>query len=235
MSSGDESLLRSHRRRVAAVFCDLRGFTAFAESVQPEEAIEILQVYHRDLGELIARYQGTIDHRAGDGILVIFNDPIPCKDPVHRAAKMALDMRTHMGVLLESWSRQDYDLGFGVGISFGYATLGLVGDDTRSDYTANGTVMNLAARLCDAAKAGQILVTQRTLAGIEDGFEVAALGTREFKGISRPQNVFDIKRGRPPPSRYKPKSSAILRLPVDLRFGTRRPSRYLILHPSGGF
>ena len=193
VSSGDDSLLQSHRRRVAALFCDLRGFTAFAESVEPEEAIEVLQIYHRDMGQLIARYGGTIDHRAGDGIMVIFNDPIPCKDPAHRAVKMAIEMRAHMRALVEQWQKRDYELGFGVGIAFGYATLGMVGDDTRSDYTANGTVINLAARLCEDAQEDQILVTQRTLSEVEGSFDSESLGTREFKGISRPQKVFDIK------------------------------------------
>jgi len=189
VSSGDDSLLESHCRRVAALFCDLRGFTAFAESVEPEEAMEVLQIYHRDMGQLIARHGGTIDHRAGDGIMVIFNDPISCKDPAHRAVKMAVEMRT----LLEHWQKRDYELGFGVGIAFGYATLGMVGDDTRSDYTANGTVINLAARLCEDANADQILVTQRTLSEVEGSFDSESLGTREFKGITRPQKVFDIK------------------------------------------
>ena len=193
VSSGDESFLHSHRRRVAALFCDLRGFTAFAESVEPEEAMEVLQTYHRDMGRLIAQYGGTIDHRAGDGIMMLFNDPIPCRDPAHRAVKMAIDMRAHMQTLLAKWEKHDYDLGFGVGITFGYATLGMVGDDTRSDYTANGTVINLAARLCDEAEANQILVTQRTVSEIEEAFEVNPLGTREFKGISRPQKIFDVK------------------------------------------
>lgn len=193
VSSGDDSLLRSHRRRVAALFCDLRGFTAFAESVEPEEAMEVLQTYHRELGEIISRYGGTIDHRAGDGIMVLFNDPIPCKDPAYRAVRMAIDMRAHMRRLLDRWRKLDYKLGFGVGISFGYATLGMVGDDTRSDYTANGTVINLAARLCEDAEADQVLVTQRTLSEIESQFEFESLGTREFKGISRSQKVFNIK------------------------------------------
>lgn len=193
VSSGDESFLQSHRRRVAALFCDLRGFTAFAESVEPEEAMEVLQTYHRDMGALIAKFRGTIDHRAGDGIMVVFNDPIPCEDPAHRAVEMAIEMRAHMQDLLKKWQKHDYELGFGVGITFGYATLGMVGDDTRSDYTANGTVINLAARLCDDAEANQILVTQRTLSEIEGAFEVESLGVREFKGITRPQKIFDIK------------------------------------------
>ncbi len=192
ISSGDESLLQSHRRQVAALFCDLRGFTAFAESVEPEEAMEVLQIYHRDMGKIIARYGGTIDHRAGDGIMVILNDPIPCKKPAHLTVNMAIEMRTHMRALLEKWQKQDYHLGFGVGIAFGYATLGMVGDQTRSDYTANGTVINLAARLCDHALADQILISQRTLAEIEHCFQVEPLGTRDFKGITRPQKIFDI-------------------------------------------
>jgi class 3 adenylate cyclase len=193
VSSGDDSLLHSHRRQVAALFCDLRGFTAFAESVEPEEAIEVLQIYHHDMGQLIAMYGGTIDHRAGDGIMVIFNDPILCDNPAHRAVEMAIEMRVKMQILLGHWQKRDYKLGFGVGIAFGFATLGMVGDDTRSDYTANGTVINLAARLCDDAKENQILVTQRTLSEVEGSFEIESLGTREFKGITRPQKVFDVK------------------------------------------
>lgn len=193
VTSGDDSMLRSHRRRVAALFCDLRGFTAFAESVEPEEAMEILQTYHRDMGGFIAQHGGTIDHRAGDGIMVVFNDPIPCKDPAHRAVKMAIEMRDHMRTLLQKWKKLDYDLGFGIGIAYGYATLGMVGDDTRSDYTANGTVINLASRLCEEAEADQVLVNQKTLSEIEGTFEFDALGVREFKGISRQQKVFNIK------------------------------------------
>ena len=193
VSSGDESLLQSHRRQVAALFCDLRGFTAFAESVEPEEAMEVLQTYHRDMGSLIARHGGTIDHRAGDGIMVIFNDPIPCKDPAYRAVKMGIEMRDHMRNLLQMWQKQDYHLGFGVGIAFGYATLGMVGDETRSDYTANGTVINLAARLCEDAHADQILITRRTLSEIEGSFDFESLGAREFKGISRQQKIFNVK------------------------------------------
>ena len=193
VTSGDDSMLRSHRRRVAALFCDLRGFTPFAESVEPEEAMEVLQTYHRDMGGFIARHGGTIDHRAGDGIMVVFNDPIPCKDPAHRAVKMAIEMRDHMRSLLRKWEKLDYELGFGIGIAFGYATLGMVGDETRSDYTANGTVINLASRLCEEARTDQILVNQRTLSEIEDTFDSDALGTREFKGISREQKIFNIK------------------------------------------
>lgn len=195
VSSGDDSLLRSHRRRVAALFCDLRGFTAFAESVEPEEAMEILQTYHRDMGKLITHHRGTIDHRAGDGIMVVFNDPIPCEDPAHRAINMAIEMRDHMRALLSKWQKQDYDLGFGVGIAFGYATLGMVGDETRSDYTANGTVINLASRLCEDAQSDQILINQRTLSEVEDSFDLEPLGSREFKGISRQQKVFNVKSG----------------------------------------
>ena len=125
--------------------------------------------------------------------MVIFNDPIPCEEPTLSAVKMAVEMRMQMRTRLEKWQKQDYDLGFSVGIAFGYATLGMVGDDTRSDYTANGTVINLAARLCEDAKADQILVNQRTLSEIESSCEFESLGVREFKGITRPQKVFDIK------------------------------------------
>ena len=140
---------------------------------------------HDGRGTLIAKYRETIDRRAGDGIMVLFNDPVPCEDPAHRAVEMTIEMRAHMQTLLEKWRQNDYDLDFRVGITFGYATLGMVGDDTRSDYTANGTVINLAARLCEDAEANQILVTQRTLSEIEEAFEVESLSVRKFKGITR--------------------------------------------------
>jgi class 3 adenylate cyclase len=148
---------------------------------------------HDGRGTLIAKYCGTIDHRAGDGIMELFNDPVPCEDPTHRAVEMAIEMRAHMQTLLEKWRQNDYDLGFGVGVTFGYATLGMVGDNMRSDYTANGTVINLAARLCEDAEANQIPVTQRTLSEVEEAFEVESPGVRKFKGITRPQKIFDIK------------------------------------------
>src|SRR5208282_403842 len=160
-SDGLDSLLESHRREVTVVFCDLRGFTPFIEIAEPEEAMEVLREYHQTLGELIYRYEGTLERFAGDGILILFNDPVPCADHTERAARMAIDMRDRVGELTEHWRKRGHTLGFGVGIAVGYATLGRIGFDRRLEYAAVGSVINLACRLCDEAKAGQILVSQR--------------------------------------------------------------------------
>ena len=193
VSSGEEdAYLRSHRREVATLFCDLRGFTDFSESVEPEEAMKLLQDYHAAMGKLISDFEGTIDHRAGDGIMVLFNDPLPCDDPAERAARMAVEMRERMLQLSHIWSDQGYQLGFGVGISFGYATMGVVGYEGRVDYTANGSVVNLASRLCDEARDGQILITQRAAAKLERVVETESLGELSFKGFHRPVKVFNV-------------------------------------------
>ena len=143
------------------MFCDLRGFTAFAETAEPEEAMAVLRAYHEALGELVFTYEGTLEHFAGDGLLVFFNDPIPCPDAPERAVRMAVAMRSRVAELAEGWRRRGHDLGFGVGIAQGYATLGRIGFEGRYDYAAIGTVTNLRARLCAHAEPGQILITQR--------------------------------------------------------------------------
>jgi class 3 adenylate cyclase len=181
---GIEGVLASRRRRIAVVFCDLRGFTQFSDSLEPEESMELLQAYHRLLGKLVNEYEGTIDHRAGDGIMVIFNDPYPVAEPVRRALEMSLTMRDQVQSLLERWRRFSDQLGFGVGIAYGYATLGVVGDEGRFDYTANGNVVNLAARLCDEALAGQIIVSEMAVAEIEKdvrGTRVEGLALKGFR------------------------------------------------------
>ena len=181
IDSGDESILESHRREIVVVFCDLRQFTAFAESSEPEELMAVLSEYHGALGDLVFRYEGTLERFTGDGLMVVFNDPMPCEDAGLRAIRMAVAMRTRVRDLAESWSRHGHDLAFGVGVAQGYATLGRIGFEGRVEYTAIGTVVNLAARLCAVAKPWQILVTpacaqrrrgpRRPLAGRRPGAE----------------------------------------------------------------
>jgi len=190
VSSGDETLLGSHRAVIATVFCDLRGFTRFCESAEPEEAIEVLQTYHEAMGRLIHDHRGTIDHRAGDGIMIIFNDPLPCDDPAGAALSMALAMRARMAELSAEWRKLGHRLGFGVGISLGYATVGMVGFEGRYDYTANGSVVNLAARLCDEADDGEILLSRRAYAAVEDSVETGPPIELTLKGFHEPVEVF---------------------------------------------
>ncbi len=196
VSSGDDSMLQSHRREIATLFADLRGFTDFVETVEPEEAMNALKAYHQVVGELIARHEGTIDHLAGDGVMVIFNDPVPCEEPAVKAVRLALDMRDALEVLRSDWERAGYALGFGVGVSFGYATLGVVGHAGRFDYTANGSVINLAARLCDEAADRQILVNRRVHAAVEHLFESEPVAELSLKGFLRPVEAFNVLRPR---------------------------------------
>jgi class 3 adenylate cyclase/HAMP domain-containing protein len=189
---GEDSLLQSHRRQIATVFCDLRGFTAFSETEEPEDVMEILQSFHETMGRLIHEHEGTIDHRAGDGIMVIFNDPLPCEDPAHRAVSLAVTMRDHMRKLTADWYRLGHKLGFGVGVSFGYATLGMVGFEGRFDYTANGSAVNLAARLCDEAQDGQILLGERTYAALDGCVEVEPAGSFELKGFHQTVAAYNV-------------------------------------------
>ena len=194
INSGDDSILGSHRREIVVVFCDLRGFTAFAESSEPEEVMGVLSEYHAALGELIFRYEGTLERFTGDGLMVFFNDPIPLEDPTQRAVEMALAMRDRVAGLVEGWSRLGHDLGFGVGIAQGFATLGRIGYEGRFDYAAIGTVTNLAARLCGKADAGQVLVSQRVFSAVEAVAAGEPVGALELKGFSRPIRVFRVSR-----------------------------------------
>ncbi len=194
VNSGDDSILGSHRREIVVVFCDLRGFTAFAESSEPEEVMGVLGEYHAALGELIFRYEGTLERFTGDGLMVFFNDPIPLEDPTQRAVEMALVMRDRVAGLVEGWSRLGHDLGFGVGIAQGFATLGRIGYEGRFDYAAIGTVTNLAARLCGEADAGQVLVSQRVFSVVEAIAAGEPVGALELKGFSRPIRVFRVSR-----------------------------------------
>jgi len=192
ISSGDDSFLGSHRREIVVVFCDLRGFTAFAESSEPEEVMGVLSEYHTALGELIFRYEGTLERFTGDGLMVFFNDPIPLDKPAQRAVEMALAMRDRVGTLAEGWSRVGHDLGFGVGIAQGFATLGRIGYEGRFDYAAIGSVTNLAARLCAEAGAGQVLVSQRVFSAVDEVAVGESVGALELRGFSRPVRAFGV-------------------------------------------
>jgi len=197
VDSGDESFLESHRREIVVVFCDLRQFTSFAESSEPEEVMAVLREYHTALGEVISEYEGTLERFTGDGLMVFFNDPIPCDDPPERAVRMAIAMRDVVADLALSWHRRGHNLGFGVGIAQGFATLGRIGFEGRSDYAAIGSVTNLAARLCSEAQAGQILITQRVMSATEDVVVAERVGDVALRGFSRPFTVFDVTGYKP--------------------------------------
>jgi class 3 adenylate cyclase len=194
VAQGDESILESHRREIVVVFCDLRGFTGFAERAEPEEVMALLRDYHAAMGPIVATFEGTLDHYAGDGIMVFFNDPMPTPDPARRAIDMAVAMRTAAQDLLRNWRRHGHDIGFGVGISQGYATLGQIGFAERMDYTAIGTVTNLAARLCAEAKDGQILVSRRVAIAVEDSASLEEIGDLSLKGLSQAVAVYNVVR-----------------------------------------
>lgn len=190
---GDENdLFKTHRREVTIVFVDLRGFTAFSDTAEPEEVINFLRHYHREMGQLIFKYEGTLERFVGDGIVIIFNDPIPCDNHVQKAVRMTLEMRDRVKVLRQSWLKQGYDLDLGVGMASGYATLGTIGFEGRMDYGTVGNLPNLAARLCAEAKGGQILTDQKTMSRLDDVFACEALAEVPLKGISRPVSVFNI-------------------------------------------
>ena len=194
VSSGDGSLLESHRREISVVFCDLRGFTSFAEAAEPEEVISVLREYHDTLGVLVDKFEGTVERFTGDGLLVLFNDPLPCHDPSGIAVRMAVEMRTEVARLIAKWDRYGHDLGFGVGIAHGYATLGCIGFRGRFQYSVTGTVANLASRLCDKALDGQILVDAKVYAQVQALAELDRLGELELKGFRRPVQAFNVRR-----------------------------------------
>ena len=192
VASGTEKQLESHRREITALFCDLRGFTGFSESSDPEDVMALLREYHAAIGEIINKYGGTLERYAGDGVMVVFNDPIPVDNPALQAVLMAIDMRAAIGELIEKWRKLGHDIGFGIGIAHGFATLGTIGFEGRFDYAAIGTVSNVASRLCDEAKPGQILISPRVLMAVEGAISVEPVGEFKLKGISRPLATYNV-------------------------------------------
>jgi class 3 adenylate cyclase/HAMP domain-containing protein len=195
-SEGQDALLQSHRREVTVVFCDLRGFTSFTETTEPEEAMNVLREYHAALGQLIFRYEGTLDRYAGDGVMILFNAPIEFEDHTTRAVKMAIEMRDEIGALTERWRNRGHSLGFGVGIALGYATIGQVGFEHRWEYAAIGSVTNLASRLCDKAEAGQVVVSRRVYGTVEQWVDAVPIDDLHLKGFNHPVLAMEILRWR---------------------------------------
>jgi class 3 adenylate cyclase len=195
VASGTEKQLESHRREITALFCDLRGFTGFSESADPEDVMTLLREYHEAIGESIIKYSGTLERYAGDGVMVVFNDPVPVENPALQAVLMALEMRDAIAALTETWRRWGHDIGFGIGIAHGFATLGTIGFEGRFDYAAIGTVSNVASRLCDEAKPGQILISPRVLTKVENAVKVEPVGEFELKGIRRPLAAYNVVSG----------------------------------------
>ena len=192
VSRGSDKILSSHRALLGVLFCDIRGFTAFCETAEPEETIEVLQNYHEEMGKLINDHGAGVDHRMGDGIMVLFNDPLPCDDPAGEAIRLAIAMRKRMAEICGKWKRLGHRLGFGVGVSLGYATVGMVGYEGRYDYTASGTAVNLAARLCDRAEDGEILLSPRAYTAVEGDFSGEPTGEVSLKGIREPVEVYRL-------------------------------------------
>ena len=192
VASGAEKQLESHRREITALFCDLRGFTGFTESADAEDVMALLRDYHAAIGEIIIKYNGTLERYAGDGVMVVFNDPVPVENPALQAVLMALEVRNAIGALTETWRRLGHEIGFGIGIAHGFATLGTIGFEGRFDYAAIGTVSNVASRLCDEAKPGQILISPRVLMKVENAVKVEPVGEFELKGIRRPLAAYNV-------------------------------------------
>jgi adenylate cyclase len=192
-----EDLFKIHRREITAVFLDLRGFTSFSDSAEPEEVAALLRSYHSEMGQIIFKFEGTLEHFAGDGIMVFFNDPIPFEDHMERAVRMAMEMREKMKSLRSDWLKHGYDLDLGIGMVCGFATVGNIGFEGRMEYGAVGNVTNLASRLCSEAKGGQIVTNQKTLSEIESFVETECLGEMHLKGFLRPIVAFNILRLKP--------------------------------------
>jgi DNA-binding response OmpR family regulator len=192
LSGGVDDPLKTHRREITVVFTDLRGFTAFGGSAEPEEVMGVLRDYHATLGNIVVKHEGTIEHFAGDGVMILFNDPIQLDEPELAAVRMALEMRDAVGKLSLLWKKRGYDLGFGVGVANGYATMGAIGFEGRRDYGAIGPVCNLSNRLCSEAKTGQVLVSQRVYAKIELGVTAEPAGEAVLKGFHRPVVMFNV-------------------------------------------
>jgi len=194
VAGGADDPLKTHRGEITVVFLDLRGFTAFAETAEPEEVMGVLREYHAEMGKLALEHEGTLECFMGDGMKVLFNDPVPIPNPAERAIRMALSMREAVKNLTIKWRKQGYELGFGVGVAQGYATIGTIGFEGRWDYGAIGTVTNLASRLCDEAKPGEVLVPRRLLGMVEEFVEVELVGELSLKGFHRPVSAYNILR-----------------------------------------
>jgi class 3 adenylate cyclase len=194
VTGGADDPLKTHRRNVAVAFLDLRGFTAFAETAEPEEVMSVLREYHAEMGKLILQHEGTLERFTGDGMMIFFNDPTPVPDPAKRAVRMALEMRERVTPLIERWRKLGHELDLGIGIAMGYATIGAIGFEGRWDYGAIGTVTNLAARLCGEAKPSQILVSLRVASESEDLVETEPLGPITLKGLAKPVPTFNVVR-----------------------------------------
>jgi class 3 adenylate cyclase len=197
VASGTENQLESHRREITALFCDLRGFTGFSESSDPEDVMALLAEYHAAIGKIINKYSGTLERYAGDGVMVIFNDPVPVDNPALQAVLMSLEMRTAIEALMEKWRLLGHDIGFGIGIAHGFATLGTIGFEGRRDYVAIGTVSSVASRLCDEAKPGQILISPRVLLAVDKAVTIEPVGEFALKGIRRPMMAYNVLASSP--------------------------------------
>jgi class 3 adenylate cyclase/HAMP domain-containing protein len=209
LQQGGSQILESHRREITVVFCDLRGFTGFSQTVEPEDVMRLLADYHAALGGLIHKHEGTLERFLGDGLMVLFNDPVPCPNPAERAVRMAVEMRDLVGEVTDGWTKGGYELGFGIGIAQGFATLGRIGFEGRYDYASVGSVSNLAARLCEEAGARQILLPQRLAPQVEPFAVVEPVGMRALKGFQSPiavHNVVRLKDRDEPASRAKSSS-----------------------------
>lgn len=192
VTTSNEDPLKSHRREITVVFLDLRGFTAFTDTAEPEEVMGVLSEYHERMGNLIMAHNGTIEHFAGDGIMILFNDPVPVENPALQAVTMAVDMQADFARLSQAWDKRGYDLQMGIGIAQGYATLGVIGFEGRRDYTAIGSVCNLASRLCNEAKGGQILVSQKVFGLVEDRVTADVIGQLSLKGFQKQIPAYNV-------------------------------------------
>ena len=192
LAGGSDDPLKSHRREITVVFLDLRGFTAFTETADPEEVMDVLHEYHQEMGRLIMAHNGTIEHFAGDGIMIFFNDPVVIENPAKEAVSMAIQMQADFAALAQAWTKRGYDLHMGIGIAQGYATLGTIGFEGRRDYGAIGSVCNLASRLCDSAKPGQILVSQKVFSFVDSVVTAEPVGELSLKGFHKPVPTFNV-------------------------------------------
>ena len=192
LTGDDPDLFKSERREITAIFLDLRGFTAFSDSAEPEEVMALLRSYHTEMGKLIFEFGGTVEHFVADGLMVFFNDPVPCEDHVEKAVRLSVAMRDRMKDLRAGWLQKGHDLDLGIGLAAGYAAVGNIGFEGQLDYGPVGNVTNLASRLCCAARGGQIFTDQKTLAQIENLVEVESLDELHLKGFIRPVRAFNI-------------------------------------------